>query len=178
MIEYFLLKTDATTSFKPTDIDRKLYQNIMNKENFDKLPKDAVGYYQYSDEVEMPDVMLSPTLMVGRRIYNIIKLYDDSIPWKSLQIFPDMPEFTREKTKSYWIPCLPECKCLHKDAVILPNGTVQEVILERKNMRNLDIFRVSGAGIHENLVVISLALAESINRRNVYGVAMERIEVK
>lgn len=178
MIEYFLLRTDATASFKPTEIDRKLYQNIMNKENFEKIPKDAICYYKYSDEVEMPDVMLTPTFMVGRSIYNIIKLYDDSISWKSLQVFPDLREFTREMTKSYWIPFVPECKCLHKETVILPNGTVEKVILERRNMRNVDIFRVTGEGIRENLIVVSLALAESINRRNVYGVSIERIEVR
>lgn len=178
MTEYFLLKTAATTLFEPTDLNYKLYQHIMTKEHFAKIPEDQICYYKYSDEVEMPDVMLRPTFMVGRSIYNIVKLYDENIEWKSLQVFPDTLEYAREMVKSYWIPCLPEYKCLHEETIVLPNGTVDRLVLNRRKMRNVDIFRVADARIKENLVAVSLPLAESINRRNVYGVSMERVEVK
>lgn len=178
MTEYFLLKTAATSLFKPIDFDYKLYQHIMTKEHFEKIPKDKICYYKYSVEVEMPDVMLRPTFMVGSSIYNIVKLYNENIEWKSLQVFPDVLDYVREMVKSYWIPCLPEYKCLHEEAIVLPNGTVDRLILNRSKMRNVDIFRVADARVGENLVVVSLPLAESINRRNVYGVSIERVEVK
>lgn len=178
MTEYFLLKTDAMVLFEPVDFDSKLYQHVMTREHFEKLPKDKICYYKYADEVELPDVMRRPTFMVGTSIYNIVKLYDETVEWKALQVFPDQLDFVREMAKSYWIPCLPEYACLHGDAVVLPNGTVERLILNRGRMRNMDIFRVADERIRENLVVVSLPLAESINRRNVYGVSMERVEVR
>ena len=52
------------------------------------------------------------------------------------------------------------------------------LIIDKSKMRNLDIFRIAKDGVSENLVVVSLALAESISRRNAYGVIFERIEVR
>ena len=178
MTEYFLLRTAATSLFKPTGLDYKMYQHIMTKEYFEGIPEDEICYYKYSDEIEMPDVMFRPTFMVGTNIYNIVKLYNENIEWKALQVFPDTLDYVREMAKSYWIPCLPEYKCLHEETIVLPNGTVDGLVLNRKKMRNVDIFRVADARISENLIVVSLPLAESINRRNVYGVSMERLEVK
>ena len=178
MKEYFLLKSRVSALFETLNMDNKMYQRLMTMENFEKIAEDKIVYYKYSDDVEMPDVMMSPTFMVGKSIHDIVSLYDDTIEWKSMQIFPDGIECTRDNIKSYWIPLLPQCRCLHDESVILPNGTVKNVIIDKTKIRNMDIFRIEKAGVSENLVAVSLALAESISRRNAYGVVFERIEVK
>ena len=57
-----------------------------------------------------------------------------------------------------------------------PNGALKEVILDQHKIKGRDIFRIKG--IIENKTIISLAVAESIMRRNPYGVGLERVQVK
>lgn len=175
-MEYFLIRSCAVTPFEPIHMDRNLYTNLMTKEAYAKIEDDIIYYYHLGDEVELPDVVFRPTFMVGDGLHNIISLYDDTIEWKHMQIFPDMEDFPNETAKGYWIPLLNEYHCLHQDTVLLPDKTTKKPILDRSRLRNTDIFRISG--VSENLIVVSLALAESISRRELYGVTFERLEVR
>ena len=175
-MEYFLIRSCAVTPFKPIHMDRSLYTNLMTEEAFEKIPEDIIYYYHFSEEIELPDVMFRPTFMTGDSLHDIISLYDESIQWKNMQIFPDRQDFPREMAKGYWIPLLKEYRCLHKDTLVLPDKTTKKPILDRSRLRNTDIFRISG--VSENLVAVSLALAESISRRELYGITFERLEVR
>ena len=89
---------------------------------------------------------------------------------------PDKKEDISVASKTYWIyDCVME-DCLHQDTVIYPNGALKEVILDQHKIKGRDIFRIKG--IIENKTIISLAVAESIMRRNPYGVGLERVQVK
>lgn len=175
-MEYFLIRSCAVTPFEPIHMDRSLYTKLMTKEAFEKLPEDIIYYYHLSGETELPEIMFRPTFMTGDGLHDIISLYDESIPWKNMQMFPDVEDFPREAAKGYWIPLLKEYRCLHKDTLILPDRTAKKPILDRSRLRNMDIFRISG--VSGNLVAVSLALAESISRRELYGITFERLEVR
>lgn len=175
-MEYFLIRSCAVTPFEPMHMDRSLYTNLMTEEAFEKLPDDIIYYYHLSAETELPEVVFRPTFMAGDGLHDIISLYDETIRWKNMQIFPDVEEFPKEAAKGYWIPLLKEYRCLHGDTVLLPDRTTKKPILDRSRLHNMDIFRISG--VNENLVAVSLALAESISRRELYGVIFERLEVR
>ena len=109
-------------------------------------------------------------------IRKVMKMYDERISFKALQVYPDKKEDISVASKTYWIyDCVME-DCLHQDTVIYPNGALKEVILDQHKLKGRDIFRIKG--IIENKTIISLAVAESIMRRNPYGVGLERVQVK
>ena len=58
---------------------------------------------------------------------------------------------------------------------IYPNGTLKELILERKFINDEDVFKVKGT--LENFIIVSLPVVESILRRKMYGVAFREVRV-
>jgi len=89
-MEYFLIRSCAVTPFEPMHMDRSLYTNLMTDEAFEKLPDDIIYYYHLSAETELPEVVFRPTFMAGDGLHDIISLYDETIRWKNMQIFPDV----------------------------------------------------------------------------------------
>lgn len=175
-MEYFLIKSSAKAPLQPIHVDTKLYPYRLTEENYEKLPKSEVYYYHHTEEIEIPELLTHPTFMVGDVLQQLIYLYDDTVLWKSLYLLPDEEEKMTEATRHYWIPELNKVKCLHPEVELQPNGAVKTLILDKKRLRNMNIFQVEET--QENFVLVSLALAESISRRHLYGVRLERVEVK
>ena len=78
--------------------------------------------------------------------------------------------------RTYWIyDCVME-ECIHADAIKLPNGAYQEIIIDKRKIKGRNIFRPKG--LQQNQIVVSLAVAESILRRNPYGVSLKKVEMR
>lgn len=161
---------------QPHRLSNKDYPYRMTEENFRMIEDDKTDYYQLFDETEIPQLMTNPTFMCLDGLKSIINVYDPSVRWKSLFLIPGTEEQLYEGTLHYWIPSIIKQDCIHEDCEIMPNGAIEKLILDEKKIRNRDIFQV--ADVQENYVVVSLALAESINRRHLYGVITERVEVR
>ncbi len=175
-MEYFLLKSNVKVPPQPIRLDEKIYQYRLSKEVYDKLPNSEICYFRFEEDIEIPELIVTPTFMVGETLKNLIGLYDESVSWKSLYFMPDEEEKVMEGTIRYWIPNLPKVRCLHEETEVQPNGAVTNLILDKRFLRNVDIFQIEET--QENMVLVSLALAESISRRHMYGVRLERVEVK
>ena len=177
-MEYFVLEQskDVVNSIKLVMVEPKKYTAAMTHKDFKELEDTVVAYAEYERTQEMPDLLKYPTYMVSDLVRKVFEMYDENISFKAVQVFPHRPEFIKEASKLYWVyDCITE-DCMHKDAVILPNGAVQEMILDKKKLKGREIFRVRG--LMENKVIVSLAVAESILRRNPYGIKLERVKVK
>lgn len=177
-MEYFILKQSSKLvhPIQILELDEAKYGVSMTHQQFRELDSLGIGYFYYKTECEFPDILCSPTMMVSDMIHKVLEMYDSSISFKAVQLFPDKPEDVKKVSKTYWIyDCVME-HCLHKDAQIMPNGEIKQVILDRKRMKNRDIFRV--AGMLDNKLVISLPVAESILRRCPYGVEFEKVIVR
>ena len=177
-MEYYLLKqsSEVINPIKVLNIDPGLYTAQMTHQDFKKLDKACVAYIKYENTQEIPDILTQPTYMISDMIRKVMKMYDERISFKALQVYPDKKEDISVASKTYWIyDCVME-DCLHQDTVIYPNGALKEVILDQHKIKGRDIFRIKE--IIENKTIISLAVAESIMRRNPYGVGLERVQVK
>lgn len=175
-MEYFLIKSSVKVPLQPIHMDTNLYRYRLTEENYERLPKSEIYYYHYTEDIEIPELMLQPTFMAGDVLQQIISLYDETVSWKSLYMLPDEEDKIMELSKHYWIPGLTRIKCLHPQAELQPNGAVTKLVLDKKRLRNLNIFQVEET--QENFVLVSLALAESISRRQPYGVRLKRVEVR
>lgn len=178
MMEYFLLKQseDVVNPIKIFGVDMENYTVVMTHQDFKQIKRSKVAYAEYSRSHEMPDILTYPTYMVSDTIRRVLHMYDDNISFKSIQVFPTLEKDLMEATRTYWVyDCVME-DCLHQDTIILPNGGMQEIILNKTKIKGRDIFRVKGT--LDNKLIISLAVAESILRRNVYGIMLEKVRIK
>jgi len=180
-MEYFLL-TQSSAVVNPIKlVEENLpdYTPQMTHDDFAKLKNVSIAYFNYSIEQEIPDILKYPTYMVSDSIKKILSLYDDAISFKGLQAFPvgvKELENVKKYAKVFWIYDCVQVDCLSQDTVFLPNGEVEEIILDRKKVRPLSVFRPRG--LMENRLIVNLSVAESILRRNAYGVGIQQIRVK
>ncbi len=168
-MQYFILKMSehVKNAIVPT------LQGInMPIVKIDALEDYSIGYYERQG-VEATDILTAPLFMVSEEIKELMRLYDESILFKGIQLF---------SRDSEYVPVLyyavqPFCAdCLHHDVRINPNGTVNEVILDKARIPQRDIFQIDG--LVQQKVVVSLRVAESLLRRRLYGIGLEPIQVR
>lgn len=175
-MEYYLMKQMEVNPIKYVLLKKEQYEYLLTKENFEKMPDISIGYYEYAKDVELPDMMVRPTFMVNETIKNVIAMYDETVTFKTLTFLPNAMDEMKEKSKSYAIPNLRRFDCLHEESVVLPEGTIKSLIIDSKKIPNADIFQIKNTV--QNKVLVSLRLAESISRRNVYGIEFQKVQVK
>lgn len=177
-MEYFLL-TQSKKVINPIKVvgpNVVGYYPEMTHKQFRELDSLIVAYAQYDRMQEIPDILAHPTYMISDEIKKVFAMYDENISFKAIQVFPDKPEFIKEAAKTYWVyDCVME-ECLHESSVKLPNGEFSKLIIDKHKVRGRDIFRPKG--LLENKVLVSLAAAESILRRNPYGLNLEIVELR
>lgn len=146
----------------------------MTKEQFEALKDVTVGYYDYDERVEMPDVLEGDTIFVSNELKKVFTMYDDSISYKGLQVYPF--GMVENVVPLYWCFYMNSVECLHESVKIYPNGDIEEVILDRSKIPQLDIFKVESTATHR--IIVTLAVAESILRRKMYGVSLKEVMVR
>lgn len=150
-----------------------IYKYNPTKDEFENYPSLHVGYYKYEETVEIPEVLEGVTLFVGDAVKAVLKMYDETIPFKGIDVYPlGMAE---KIIPSYWTFFPKESACLHSSVKIMPNGTLEELILDSKTIPDENIFKVAGTKLHR--VVVTLPVAESLLRRKMFGISLREVEV-
>lgn len=154
-------------------LDPKKYCYAMKEADFEALDKLKVAYYSGREFEELCDVLIAPTFMVSDHIKKLMELYEKDIQFKGIQVFPTAQE--SNKYPLYWVAKFPEINCFHKMTVIQDNGMLERLVLEQRKIGGRQIFRLPG--IIEYKVIVSMPVAESILRRRMYGIGLQKIEV-
>ena len=175
-MEYFMLCSEATNQPGLLALLQEGYMHLLSDECFRRIPDSGACYYEFHDDIEEPALMTTPLYLCNEELKHILQVYDPAIQWKNLFLLPPEAEKVKGNVFHYFIPNFRRIDCIHEDAKILPNGIFEEVILDQKKIQNLPVFQV--VNDVENYVVVSLTLAESISRRNLYGIKLKRVEVR
>lgn len=175
-MDYFLLSQKASNPIKLLGLDERMYKNNLTDKKFSELPPVMVAYIDYYPEMEIPDVMLRPMFLVSDALKDIITIYDEEIRWKAVQAMPQSEDMVAKTAPLYWAGNYPTQNCIHQEAEFYPDNRIKELVLDRRKIRGQDIFRVGN--LLESRIVISLRLAESILRRNLYGVGLTEMDIR
>lgn len=154
-------------------LDSSRYCYAMKERDFAALDKLKVAYYSGRETEEMCDILKKPTYLISNEIKRLFELYDTKIEYKGVQLFSTASE--NITSPLYWVAGFPMVDCLHESARKYDNGMLKELVLDKKKIKGLDIFRV--AGLLEYKVIVSLPAAESLLRRRLYGIGLQRIKV-
>ncbi len=155
-------------------LDRKKYNHEMTKEDFEALERLKVAYFSGRETEEACDILTDPAYMVSDRLRKVLKLYDKTLEFKGVQLFPTSELCGRYPI--YWIPGFERIDCLHGSVEKYDNGMLKRLVLDERKAEGHPVFRIGG--ILEYKVVVALPVAESILRRRPYGVSLQRVEVK
>lgn len=150
------------------------YKNVVAKSDFDKLNDHIVAYFRGKDVPEISGVLSQPSFLVCDDLKLLLQVYDLQFQAKAIQLFAG--EMESKENYLYWLPYIESINCLHSDTEKYSNGMLKHLVLEGRLLPNSPIFRVNG--LLEDIVVISLPLAESILRRCFYGIQLNPVEVK
>lgn len=139
---------------------------------FEDLKEYSVGYYEKKRETEKPDILMYPVFMVTQEIRDLIRLYDETVEVKGIQLF----RLEKKPEPILYYAIRPaEIDCLHPLARVNPNGTIDHVVLDRQKLPEADIFRLGR--VKQDKIVVSLRFAESLLRRKLYGIGLEKVEI-
>lgn len=150
------------------------YKSNPTEEEFKDYPDVLVGYYKYSDMVTMPDVLEKSFFFVSDEVKHVLHMYDESIPFKAIHVYPF--GMVEDMVPLYWTFYPPKAECLHSSVRIFPNGEPEELILDKRKIPEKDVFGISNICV--NRIIVSLPVAESLLRRNMFGISLKEVLVK
>lgn len=82
----------------------KLDIRKLNRQDYREIPRRLLLEMRTGMDVVYPDIMIDPVLMVSEEVMEIIKLYDNRMPFIFLALF----DTQKEESKSYYCPVLAE----------------------------------------------------------------------
>lgn len=174
-MEYYRLNisNEVINPIQIEGLDPNYYKNNYSIEDYEKLPEGLVAFYEYTEDMEFPAVVTKPTLLVNTELRDVLQIYKVDYIGKSVKVFAKDRKVLIAPT--YWAINYEELECLSEQVEWNSNGTVKKLILKRNAISDKHIFKVKGT--LENFIIVSMAVAESILRRKIYGVGFEKVEV-
>lgn len=178
MMEYFRLRQSdgLCNPFCVQGLDPGIYKANPTEKDFEQIPKMLVTYFDYAPDSDIPEYVLTPTPMVSKRLRDVFQMYDEEIKFKGVQCYPNRIEDAALAAPLFWAYYCEQLPCLHSKAGLAPNGAVMDLIINKNKLRGRDIIVIGG--IQEKITIVSLAVAESIMRRNIFGVSFEEVDIR
>ena len=144
-----------------------------NARKYEDFSDVVVGQYVNDRLLEKTDIIMKPIIMISQEMLMDIKKYQDDLISKPAQFFS---QDAQKIPVLYFLVNPAKANCLHKDAVIDPNGVVSRIILDKEKIPDKHIFMLDG--VVESKIIISLDVAECLLNKNYYGIGLEKIDVK
>ena len=91
----------------------KLDVRKLNRQDYREIPRHLMLEMRTGMDVIYPDIMIDPVLMVSEEVMEIIKLYNNRMPF----IFLALLDKQKEESKSYYCPVLAEDTVEQKEAL-------------------------------------------------------------
>ncbi len=91
----------------------KLDVEKLNRQDYGKIPKRLQLEMTVGVDIFYPDIITEPVLMVSQEVMEIMKLYDERVPFIFLALF----DTQKEESKAYYCPVLAEGLAGQKEAL-------------------------------------------------------------
>lgn len=178
-MDYFTLSQDLSfihtvrinRYFIPENWKREIAKGRSVEFEFGKLSSRPHNFLVDNQKENMyPDLIEAPLPLLSNRLKEIFCSFEKNIQC-SCAILSDPVLRTQE---IYWLFALERLECLGDGSEFYPNSTLKKLVLNRKSIGEHCIFRIHG--IREKQIVIRFDVAESILRRPMIGIKLERID--
>lgn len=177
-MDYFTLSQDLSfihtvkinRDFIPENWKREIAKGRSVEFEFGKLPSRPHNFLVDNQKENVyPDLIEAPLPLLSNRLKEIFNSFEKNIQC-SCAILSDPVLRTQE---IYWLFALERLECLGDGTEFYPDSTLKKLVLNRSLIGEHSVFRIHG--IREKQIIIRFDVAESILRRPVVGIKLERV---
>ncbi|VBB09031.1 Hypothetical protein LUCI_4317 [Lucifera butyrica] len=174
-MHYFRLRQDPDYSRAPaipeviTRIDRR--QAVPEKAHHiaptTVLPLGGKAVYDFIDLLDRP------LFLVSDELQQVLKLYMPKLTFKTIVL----ADPARKEQHIYYLPIFAPIDCLSDNSLQTPDKrTVKHLVLKGAAIENHTVFRVQHP--YETIIIVRLDVAESILRRDLRGIRLDRVKIE
>jgi hypothetical protein len=163
-MDYFIMRQDPRVSDAARLLPNKLSVYGLTREQVSSLPTTQIFYVKESSHIEYPDIIETPGILVSEKLKRIMGKYQSNAIFKAAVLI----EKKENRQEIYYIISAPEIACAAGRA---GHGGIEGLVLDEGKVGDARIFRMSG---YMNRVIVRLDVAESILRRDPFGVIFEK----
>lgn len=170
-MEYFQLELDPRIhdAMRPVGLGKVLTPERLSGSRQDELKEMRLQFeIEEQGSLTFTDFIGYPVPLLSDALKRLIKVYDPSVP--AFQI--GLIDTKRQKQELYWLLLPPKVRCLSGDSRYSADGRLQEAVLDQGMLDGSPLIRVEGAP--DNWMYVHLGLAESMLRRDFYGIKLNR----
>lgn len=178
-MDYFRLSQDLSfihtvkinRAFIPENWKREIAKGRSVEFEYGKLSSEPHNFLVENQKENMyPDLIEAPLPLLSNRLKKVFSSFEKHIQC-SCAILTDPVLRTQE---IYWLFALERLECLGDETEFYPNSTLKKLVLNRRCIGEHSVFRIHG--IREKQIVIRFDVAESILRRPMVGIKLERVD--
>lgn len=173
-MRYFFIKQDMELpcAIQYRDFDINEGRHVFSRQDAKRLNDSVVLYLKGSGREARWDLLQCPVTMFDERFREILEAYEPGL------FFQDVVLIHKENALQYqYVHTLMEQVDATSDKTeYYPNGTVKRLVLDHRKIGRHHLFLLEGN--HRKDPIVSLALAESLLRRQPVGVCFEEAEVE
>lgn len=173
-MRYFFIKQDKELpcAIQYRDFDINGGRHVFSKQDAGRLNDSVVLYLKGSGREARWDFLQSPVMMFDERFRDILEAYEPNL------FFQEVVLIHKENALQYqYIHTLMEqVDAVSDKTEYYPNGTVKRLVLDSSKIGRHNLFLLEGS--HRKDPIVSLALAESLLRRQSIGICFEEVEVE
>lgn len=167
-MDYFVLRQDKRYTNPPAirDLYRLLRRKDLCRKEAYKIPQRNVVFAPSSRNLDFLDVLDDQLFLVTEKVKKVITLYEPATEFKHFCILNNL----KNEYGLYYAPILPEAACVSETKGI---GVGRRMTFEMEKAGSHSFFRA--VGTEREITVVRLDAAESLLRRGVRGITLERV---
>lgn len=173
-MRYFFIRQDAELSgtIQYRDFDINGGRHVFSRQDAGRLNDSVVLYLKGSGREARWDFLQCPVTMFDERFRDILEAYEPGV------FFQEVVLIHKENVLQYqYVHTLMEqLDAVSDKTEYYPNGTVKQLVLDGSKLGRHNLFLLEGN--HRKDPIVSLALAESLLRRQPMGIRFEEVEVE
>ncbi len=173
-MRYFFIQQDneLPCAVQYRDFDVNGGRHVFLKQDAKRLNDSVVLYLKGSGGEARWDFLQCPVTMFDERFRDILEAYEPEL------FFQEVVLIHKENALQYpYVHTLmDQIDAVSDRTEYYPNGTVKHLVLDQAKIGRHNLFLLAGS--HRKDPIISLALAESLLRRQAVGIRLEEVEVE
>ncbi|MFM9281130.1 hypothetical protein [Paenibacillus jiagnxiensis] len=173
-MRYFRLMADERVQHRvePSSLSRLQVEEVMSVTRSPETQETSLFLSVYTDQRTVyPDFLEYPLPLVSDRVKGLLEKYMPELAWKAAIL----TDFEQARQEAYWVLRPPVMDCLSNQSERYPDQTLKQLVL-RQVEGMPPVLRIGG--LLEPYIYIHLSVAESLLRRSLTGIRVERIEME
>ncbi|TVX92044.1 imm11 family protein [Paenibacillus agilis] len=118
------------------------------------------------------DYLERPLPLLSEKLKRLVEKYAAKMPVRSAVLIDQ----EQGQQQPYWLIAPPVVDCLSDETEFHLDGSLKKLVIEKEKAGPYHLFKLGG--IREDMLIVSLALAESMLRRDFMGIRVEHVDVQ